>query len=134
MSRIFIYDSNPDTIQALRCGLEDCGHEVFTNVILKPNHGLELVLNPVDVISLLVHTRPFPDLIIAEAGTVDSSWLCGLACDMGFGSNCSFVLMSHEHSDKIRQIQKLYGAHFWQKPFSVLHFLEYVQTFVAVSC
>lgn len=142
MSRIFIYDSNYDTLRTLRCALE-ChgqGHEVYANVVVDPKDKRpKLVSNPVDVIGLLIHLRPFPDLVIAETGTVDGAWLCGLIYDMEMGRNCSVVLMSalvhdEKHMEKIAKLQKLYGAHFWKKPFNVNTFVEYLETFLAVSC
>lgn len=141
MSRIFIYDSNYDTIRTLGCALEchGSGHQVYTNAVLDPKDNRpKLVTNPIDVIGLLIHLRPFPDLVIAETGTVDGGWLCGLIYDMEMGRNCSVVLMSalmeDKHQEKIQKLQKLYGAHFQQKPFNVNKFVEYLETFLAVSC
>lgn len=137
MSRIFIYDDNTDTINALRYTLETSGsgHEVLSNIVWSnENRRAKLVTSAVDVIGLLVHTRPFPDVVIAEAGRIDGGWLCGLIYDMELGQNCSVVLLGHEKTDKIDQLIKLYGAHFYKKPFGVLKLVEFVETFLAVSC
>ena len=137
MARIFIYDKSYDTINALRHALE-CqgnGHEVFANLVLPKGETVtKLVLSPVDVVGLLVNTLAFPDVVIAEACEADGGWLCGLIYDMELGQKCSVILTGHHHTQKIKHLQKLYGAQFWPKPFNVMHFVEYIETFLAVSC
>ncbi len=137
MSRIFIFDDNYDTIRTLGCALE-ChgqGHEVLTNVVLpKGTTKPKIITNPVDVLGLLASTRPFPDLIVAETGTVDGGWLCGLVHDLEMSKRCSIVLTGHRHNEKVRHLEKLYQVSFWAKPFNTLKFVEYIETFFAVSC
>lgn len=137
MSRIFIYDDNTDTINALRHALETTGngHEVLANIAWSnQDKRAKLIVSAVDVVGLLVQTKPFPDLIIAEAERIDGGWLCGLVYDMELGQNCSVVLTGHKKTKQIEHLIKLYGAHFFPKPFSVMKFVEYVETFFAVSC
>ncbi|MBU1203078.1 hypothetical protein KKH39_03520 [Patescibacteria group bacterium] len=137
MSRIFIYDDNADTIKTLRHALETsgAGHEVLANIVWSnQDKQAKLVTSAVDVIGLLIQTRPFPDVVIAEAERIDGNWLCGLIYDMELGKNCSVILVGHKKTKKIEHLLKLYGAHFFPKPFNVLHFVEYIETFLAVSC
>lgn len=137
MSRIFIFDKDYSTITALQHVLE-CqghGHEVFANVVLPKGSGTpKLVINPVDVLGLLAGLRPFPDVIIVETGEVDGGWLCGLVCDMEMSDKCSIILIGHQHTDKVRRLEELYQAQFWPKPFNLRRFVEYIETFFAVSC
>ncbi len=137
MSRIFVYDNNYDTIQTLRYALE-ChgrGHEVLANVVLpRGSTTPKMILRPVDVAGLLVSTRPFPDVIIAETTTVDGGWLCGLVYDMEMSQRCSVILTGHQRTDKVRHLEKLYQVPFWPKPFNILKFVDYIETFFAVSC
>lgn len=135
MSRIFIFDDNHDTIQTMRYALESQGHDIYANLVLKPGEpSPRLVKNVVDVVGLLVGLRPFPDLVIAETDSIDGAWLGGLIYDMELGQNCSLILMGREENEKIKQLKKLYGAHFWAKPFNVMTFVNYIETFLAITC
>ncbi|MFA5126445.1 MAG: hypothetical protein WC465_00390 [Patescibacteria group bacterium] len=135
MSRIFIFDKDHSTITALCQALEGNGHEVLTNIVLpKGSTSPKMVLHPVDVIGLLASTRPFPDVIIAETSEVDGGWLCGLVYDMEMSQKCSVILTGHHHTDQVRHLQELYRVPFWSKPFNVMRFVEYIETFFAVSC
>jgi len=135
MSLIFVYDNNYDTLRSVAYALEGRGHKVLTNVVLpKGSTTPKMILHPADVAGLLMSTRPFPDVIIVETTTVDGGWLCGLVSDMEMSERCSVVLIGHQRTDKVRHLQKLYHVPFWPKPFNVLKFADYIETFFAVSC
>lgn len=137
MSRIFIFDRDYSTINALRHAIE-CeghGHEVLSNVVMaKDSDKPKMILHPVDVIGLLASTRPFPDVIIAETGEVDGGWLCGLVYDMEMSQKCSVILIGHKRTDQVRHLEQLYKVPFWPKPLNLMRFVEYIETFFAVSC
>ena len=137
MSRIFIFDKNYSTIKALQHVLE-CqgrGHEVFANVVLPKNSGTpKVITNPIDMLGLLAGLKPFPDVIIVETEEVDGGWLCGLVYDMEMSNKCSVILTGHQRSDKVRRLEQLYQVQFWPKPFNLGRFVEYIETFFAVSC
>ncbi len=136
MSRIFIFDFSLERIKTLQTALEEDGHTVFSNVVInndKPDEP-QLITDVVDVVQILLKEKPFPNIVIAEADKVDGGWLGGLIYDMELGNNTSLVLLAEHENEKIIQLKRLYGAHFWPVDARLDHLLEYIKVFHAVSC
>jgi len=87
----------------------------------------------VDVVQILLKDKPFPNIVIAEADKVDGGWLGGLIYDMELGNNTSLVLLAEHENEKIKQLKRLYGAHFWPTDAKLEHLLEYIKVFHCVS-
>lgn len=134
MSRIFIFDFSVERIQALKTALEADGHTVYSNMVAGNPQAAKprVVTDVVDVVDILLKDRPFPNVVIAEASKVDGGWLGGLIYDMELGNNTSLVLLADSEDDKIKQLKRMYGAHFWPTDAKLADLLEYIKVFHAV--
>lgn len=136
MSRVFLFDFSVERIQTLTAELTKAGHEVTSNLAPNPDNPdkPQIITDPVDVVGVLMRTKPFPDLIIAETDKVNGGWLGGLVYDMELGTETSLVLLAEEENDKVRHLIRLYGAHYWPTDTPITEFLEYLQVFFTITC
>lgn len=135
MARIFIFGSNYGTIRSMGYALESEDHEVYTNLVPVPGQRIpRIVTDVVDATEILSGIRPFPDLIIAETVEVKGAWIGKLLYKMEMLSRCPLVLVAPYKDEEILRLMDLYDARFWKRPFNVSAFVEYVETFFAITC